>query len=76
MPESLNLDPARHEEAAIYEGNQRIPNVTGLRSNPVISFAAQKVRTEAAVLARDGYCASNRKGVYVCQKKNSTELSL
>ncbi|MCU6689896.1 hypothetical protein OCV62_07880 [Gallintestinimicrobium propionicum] len=51
----LNLDPARHEEAAIYEVNQRIPNVIGLRSNPVISIAAQKASSEAAVLARGGF---------------------
>ena len=49
------MDPARHEEAAIYEVNQWIPNVIGLRSNPVISFAAQKASSEAAVLARGGY---------------------
>ena len=45
----------RHEEAAIYEVNQRIPNVIGLRSNPVISIAAQKANSEAAVLARGGF---------------------
>lgn len=50
-----DLDPARHEEAAIYEVNQRIPNVIGLRSNPVISIAAQKASSEAAVLARGGF---------------------
>ena len=44
-----------HEEAAIYEVNQRIPNVIGLRSNPVISIAAQKASSEAAVLARGGF---------------------
>ena len=36
----LYLIPVKHEEVAIYEVNQRIPNVIGLRSNPVISFAA------------------------------------
>ena len=51
----LNLGPAKHEKAAIYEVNQRIPNVIGLRSNPVISFAAQKASSEAAVLARGGF---------------------
>jgi hypothetical protein len=55
MGRLLNLDPARHEEAAIYEVNQRIPNVIGLRSNPVISIAAQKASSEAAVLARGGF---------------------
>ena len=51
----LDLETARHEEVAIYEVNQRIPNVIGLRSNPVISIAAQKASSEAAVLARGGF---------------------